>query len=320
MNRSPGSGSAALLRDHPRGTGMPPAAGAMVMATGIVSIAFETAGYSIVSLIALGVGVTAWVLLAADFVRRLLTARSRVEADAHTPAALTGVAATAVLGTRLALAELRPAAIASLILATLLWPLLLVAVLRNRGRQMPGSVFLICVATQSLAVLAAALATSLQAGWLADAGLALFGVGIVLYAEALLRFDVRQVRTGHGDHWVSTGALAISAVAASRLASTGHWTGGAAATLDNLTLALAAAALAGYAVLLFAEVRWPRPGADVRRWATVFPLGMTAQAALTAPSPILHPVGHALLWVAALAWLATAAMSIVLLHGALDSP
>ncbi|WP_329811763.1 tellurite resistance/C4-dicarboxylate transporter family protein [Streptomyces sp. GSL17-113] len=316
MNGSPGDGGAAPRRGHrPPGAGMPPAAGAMVMATGILSIAFRTAGHWIVSLIALGIAVAAWLLLAADFARRLITARSRLEADAHTPAALTGVAATAVVGTRLALADLRPAAIALLVLATVLWPVVLTAVLRNRGRRMPGAVFLICVATQSIAVLAATLATTLRAGWLADAGLAVFCVGIVLYAEALLRFDPRQLRTGRGDHWVATGALAISALAAERLASSGHWAGGGVTVLDDLALALVAAALAGYAVLLVAEVRWPRPGADVRRWATVFPLGMTAQAVLAAPATLLHPLGRPLLWVAALAWLATAAMSVVLLRG-----
>ncbi|MGX9229265.1 hypothetical protein ACWV95_29625 [Streptomyces albus] len=42
---------------------------------------------------------------------------------------------------------------------------------------------------------------------------------------------------------------------------------------------------------------------------------MTAQAVLAAPATLLHPLGRPLLWVAVLAWLATAAMSVVLLRG-----
>ncbi|MFI6051959.1 hypothetical protein ACIBCO_17945 [Streptomyces violascens] len=60
-------------------------------------------------------------------------------------------------------------------------------------------------------------------------------------------------------------------------------------------------------MLLLAEARWPRPRYEIRRWSTVFPLGMTAVAALSA-SPAtgiarLHTLGAVLLWIALAAWL-----------------
>ncbi|MFD0327932.1 hypothetical protein ACFQZC_06055 [Streptacidiphilus monticola] len=64
-------------------------------------------------------------------------------------------------------------------------------------------------------------------------------------------------------------------------------------------------------MLLAAEMRRPRLRFDVRRWATVFPLGMTAVAALTAAAVTgwtwLHGLGTVLLWIAAAAWALTAA-------------
>ncbi|MFJ7783680.1 hypothetical protein [Streptomyces fungicidicus] len=81
-----------------------------------------------------------------------------------------------------------------------------------------------------------------------------------------------------------------------------------------VTLVLLLAALAWYAVIAVAELRWPRPGYDPRRWATVFPLGMTAVAALTAAGEVgpatsgwLEPLGRVLLWVAVAVWALAAA-------------
>ena len=78
----------------------PPAAGAVVMATAIVSVGLRVTGYEVLSRIAFAVACAFWLGLAADFAVRLLWDRRRWLTEAGTPGALTATAATAVLGTR----------------------------------------------------------------------------------------------------------------------------------------------------------------------------------------------------------------------------
>ncbi|CAM5582308.1 hypothetical protein SHIRM173S_07788 [Streptomyces hirsutus] len=170
-----------------------PAAGAAVMATGIVSVALHLAGREILSLIFLVLACAAWLGLAAEFTLRLLRERERWASEAKTPGALTAVAATAVLGTRVSALGHDALAGALLALATVLGPR---RSSWSYGADAPacrGSVFLCCVATQALAVLAATLAAAESAAWLARVALVLFWFGLVLYVLALFRFDLRQV-------------------------------------------------------------------------------------------------------------------------------
>ncbi|MEU3726335.1 hypothetical protein AB0E73_26995, partial [Streptomyces sp. NPDC031705] len=183
------------------------------------------------------------------------------------------------------------------------------AVVRHWRRRMPGAAFLVCVATQGLAVLAAALSAAWSLAWLAQAALACCCLGLLLYVLALARFDFHEVVRGAGDHWIAGGALSITALAGAKLTASPLWTGPAHAALRTATLAALCISLAWYAVLLAAELRSPRPRYDIRRWSTVFPLGMTATACLTAApatgTPWLHPLGEVLLWIAAAAWVLT---------------
>ncbi|MFE5805560.1 tellurite resistance/C4-dicarboxylate transporter family protein [Streptomyces sp. NPDC056491] len=290
-------------------TGLPPAAGAAVMATGIISVGLHLTGYEVVSLAALAVAGALWLVLAADFTFRLLGDRGRFRAEADTPAALTAVAATAVIGARLSVQGWQTAAAVLLVLATVLWPGLLLNVVRHWEQRMPGAAFLGCVATQGLSVLAASLATAEHVDWLARGALAAFCLGLLLYLASLFRFDLREVVGGAGDHWVAGGALSISALAGSKLTASPVWTGSAHAALRTVTLALLALSLVWYVVLLAAELSHPRPRYDIRRWATVFPLGMTATACLSVADPAgipwLRPLGEVLLWVSVGAWLLT---------------
>ncbi|MFC9700071.1 tellurite resistance/C4-dicarboxylate transporter family protein [Streptomyces sp. NPDC056943] len=287
----------------------PPVTGAAVMATGILSVGLSLTGFEAVSVVALCLATALWVLLAFGFSALILEDRRRWESIADTPPALTAVAATTVLGVRFELLGLTPVAVSLLVIAALVWPVTLIAVLRHLTRRAPGAVFLICVATQGLAVLCAVLAPEVG-DWLARVALGLFLLGLVLYVDALARFDVRQVVTGAGDQWIAGGALAISALTGSKLLASGVWSGGAATTLRVATLVLVALDLAWYAVLLCGEVARPRLGYDVRRWATVFPLGMTAVASLSVSAATgvgwLEGVGRVLLWIAVAAWLPVA--------------
>ncbi|MGY6025605.1 tellurite resistance/C4-dicarboxylate transporter family protein [Streptomyces spinosirectus] len=294
----------------------PPAAGAAVMATGILSVGLRLTGHEVLSRIALVLACAAWVGLAADFGARLVRDRERWWADARRPQSLTTVAATTVLGTRFSLAGRPVLAEALLAPAAVLWPVLLVEVVRNWQRRMPGSVFLCCVATEGLAVLGATLAGAEATAWLAHTALVLFGLGLVLYGVALSRFDLRQVTEGQGDQWVACGALAISAFAGSKLLAADSarlylWNDDDRGVLRFVTAALLVLDLAWYAVLLVAEAARPRLRYDARRWATVFPLGMTATAVLSAATalgaPWLKGPGQVLLWIAVAVWVAVAA-------------
>ncbi|MFJ2304775.1 tellurite resistance/C4-dicarboxylate transporter family protein [Streptomyces sp. NPDC087787] len=296
----------------------PPAAGAAVMATGIVSVALHLAGYELLSRVILAPACFAWLTLAADFVLRLLGDRSRWIKDAGTPGALTAVAATTVLGTRFASLGWQTLAEALLALAFVLWPGLLVLVVRNSRRPMPGAVFLSCVATEGLAVLAATLARTQGVAWPAYAALVLFWIGLALYVFALCCFDPRQLLEGHGDHWIAGGALAISALAGARLVTVGSgrylWDGDDSDVLRTVTLALLVLDLCWYAVLVVAELVRPRPRYDVRRWSTVFPMGMTAAASMSVATAANLPswgLGEVLLWIAVAAWLAVAAGAVL---------
>ncbi|MFF3960280.1 tellurite resistance/C4-dicarboxylate transporter family protein [Streptomyces griseorubiginosus] len=309
-------------------TQRPPAAGAAVLATGILSLGLHLTGYETLSRIALVIGCVAWLGLAAEFAVRLLRERARWAAEAGTPGALTAVAATTVLGTRFAALGRQSLAEALLALAALLWPVLIVFVVSHWRRRMPGGVFLGCVATEGLAVLGATLAAAESAAWLAHTALVLFWLGLVLYGVALFRFDPRQVLEGHGDHWIAGGALGISALAGAQLIAADSallylWNDDDLGVLRAVTVTLLVLDLAWYAVLLGAEWVRPRPRYDVRRWATVFPMGMSAAATLSVASAVdvswLKVPGEVLLWIAVAAWLAVTVGTVAEARAALRS-
>ncbi|MFE3258056.1 MFS transporter [Nocardia sp. NPDC059091] len=290
---------------------LPPAMGAFVMATGILSVGTHLTGYETVSRLLLALAGIIWLVLAADFVSRQLWDHDRWVSDADTPAALTAVAATTVLGTRLCLLGWQVVAIALLVVATVVWPVLLVMVIRHWNRRMPGAVFLVCVSTEGLSVLAATLAQDGAGDWLAAAALVCFMLGLLLYPVAFAHFDIAETWRGAGDQWVMTGALAISTLAASKLTAWQQWTGTPHTVLGAVTLALLVVTLGCYAILVGAEVMRFRPGYNVRRWATVFPLGMTSVAALSTGAGLslswARTLGRVLLVVAIVVWLLVAA-------------
>lgn len=255
------------------------------MGTGIVSVALASDRRHWLSLALLAIAAATWLLLASVLTKRAVGDWPRLCSEARTPAALTGVAATAVLGARATGLGWSGVAAALLTIATLLWLLLLFPVLSRPPANASGVAFMPTVSTQSLAVLAAQLAVRLHAPWMLYAGVGLFGLGLGLYVVVLVRFDFRQLLIGRGDHWVSGGALAISTLAAARitLGARGlHQWGAAAGSLHTLTLALWAVSAAWLPALIVAEAVRPRLGYDVRRWATVFPVGMYAACSFDA--------------------------------------
>ncbi|GAA4476735.1 hypothetical protein GCM10023094_17310 [Rhodococcus olei] len=167
-----------------------PVAGAAAMSFGIVSIALHVAGFDTLSLPWLVLGIVTWAALVVVAAGRLVLDRPRWMDESRTPAALTGVAATTVLGTRLSLLGRQAAA---LIVAVVAWLVLTPSVLRGRTTPTVGASFLLCVATQGPVVLAATLAVATGRPWLTVAATAFFGLGLCCYVVVVVRFDVRQL-------------------------------------------------------------------------------------------------------------------------------
>jgi tellurite resistance protein TehA-like permease len=290
-----------------------PASGAVVMGTGIVSVAMASDDRHVLSLVLVTIAAAIWIALGLVLAGRLLDGRRRVWSEARMPAALTSVAATAVLGARATGLGWSGVAAALFVLAGLLWLILLPLVVSRPAARVSGVAFMATVSTQSLAVLAAQLAVRVKAPRLLYVGLVLLVLGLLLYLFVLARFDFRQLFVGRGDHWVSGGALAISALGAARITLGARglhvlsaWSG----SLDTLTLTLWALAAAWLPALIFAEALRPRLGYDVRRWATVFPVGMYAACSFDTgrAAGVSGLISFAQVWV----WLAFALWLIVM--------
>jgi tellurite resistance protein TehA-like permease len=160
---------------------MPPASGAVVMGTGIVSIDLSLDHFEALSRILLVIDAFAWVALGALLAGRVLHDRERVRRESRSPAALTGVAGTAVLGTRLVLLGWDWAGIVLLVIALVFWLTLLRPVLGHWVTPTVGVSLVLTVSTESLAVLSASLATGERATWLLYAALAPFLLGLAFY-------------------------------------------------------------------------------------------------------------------------------------------
>lgn len=293
---------------------VPPASGAVVMGTSIVSIDFTIDGRETLSRALLALAALAWAGLGLLVGARVLADRPRAQREAASPAALTGVAGTAVLGARVALLGWTHVAEALLAVALCLWLALVPRVLRAWAAPTVGVSFVLTVATESLAVLAAVLAVQQRIAWLAVAALAALALGLVAYVFVLARFDLRQLLVGRGDHWVAGGALAIATLACGRAAQAARavqllhpLVGG----LDVASLALWASAAAWLPALLACEAAAPRLDYDARRWSTVFPFGMYAACSFVAGDVAavggIADFARAWIWVAFAVWLAAAA-------------
>jgi tellurite resistance protein TehA-like permease len=248
----------------------------VVMGTGIVSVSLQLAHRLVLSWLLFGITGLAWVVLGALLIRRLITDRRGLLAEARAAGALSAVAGTAVLASRIESAGPRGIAAAVAILATGLWLMLTPGVLRARALTTTGSSFLLTVALESLAVVAALLSEDVLVTVLA---LCACAAGIVAYLPVLMHFDRRELLTGAGDQWVAGGALAISALAVAEAGLAAQRS----ASLHGLVPALHAIAeviwllsILWLVVLVGAEIARPRLHYDPRRWATVFPTGMYA--------------------------------------------
>jgi tellurite resistance protein TehA-like permease len=233
------------------------------MGTGIVSVALALDGEETVSRALFALAAVGWVVSAAAALGR-----------EQLPASLTGVAGTAVLGGRAALLGWGRVATMALAVAVVMWLALLPSLVRTPRERAAGTSFLVVVATESIAVLAALVSQVEHTRWLATAALVPLVLGLAAYPLVARRFDLREIASGHGDQWVAGGALAIATLACAEVG--GAATGVLHSTLDHAALVVWVLAIGWLPVLVAGELRGPRRGFDLRRWATVFPVGMYA--------------------------------------------
>ena len=82
---------------------VPPASWTIVMASGVIAIDLDDVHLLVLSMVVLGLAATVWLFLAVVLGVPLIVRRGRFRSLARSPVSLLAVAATAVLGTGLAM-------------------------------------------------------------------------------------------------------------------------------------------------------------------------------------------------------------------------
>ena len=281
-----------------RGAGLPADAFAVVMATGIVSVAARSTGHpAVATAFAAMAGVALGVLAVCVAVG--VATRGSVVATGPDPLARSLLLFSAVAACDVVAACLGPDHVgvtAGLgVVAAALWLVLVpraVAALRSRPRRSRGEGarggwLLAAVGTESLALSAAHLTRAgVAVPVLLGVALALWALGLAAYLAIAVPIVRRiaaapdSVEVLSPDAWVLMGALAIatlsgsSVVLAARDSGALPWVPG---VLDPALVALWALGTAWIPGLVVGEIRRARrvpPCYERARWATVFPLGM----------------------------------------------
>ncbi|MEO7127070.1 MAG: tellurite resistance/C4-dicarboxylate transporter family protein [Nakamurella sp.] len=313
---------------------MAPDAFALVMATGIVSVAADDHGYRPVGAVLAALATAAFAVLAIAWGWHFLTHRGDVIADFRDPDValrmFTFVAGACVLG----VVWLREPSIVWIFAACagagwlLLIPLSARDV-RSRPRtelrnHVHGAWLLVSVATSGLATTAGDLAAGHSIGWLLYLGIVAWVVAWVLYVAVtyliLWRVWAQPFRAESiaPDAWILMGALAISALAGAHLLEASRALAPSAVVSDAVQGAMMVVwivATAWIPVLTAAQVwrliRVPRSlqFANVW-WSAVFPLGMYASATAAIAHDlrlaVLPSISLVFTWIGLAAWLAAA--------------
>jgi tellurite resistance protein TehA-like permease len=310
---------------------------ALVMGTGIVSVAARLLHYIAVSwtlfLIALAAYAVLWVILLARIIRFPGEVIGDLASHGRGPTFLTIVAANGVLGNLFDVSDTLTGLMPALFWLSLgLWAVLVYAFLSavtvgitkpDLEHGLNGSWLLLVVATESLAVLSCLLALRTGApAPLVFAALAFYLLGAMLYvllaALIFFRWVFRPMHAAEmgASWWINMGAVAIATLAGAQLM-----------TLPGVSPELAPQLgfVAPFTVLLWAtstfwipllvilfiwkEMQRGPHGYDPGLWSAVFPLGMYAAAthtyAAAARLPFLQPIADTIFWVALLAWTLT---------------
>ena len=315
-----------------------PGSFALVMATGIVSIAAEQRGYHGMAVVLLWANVGVYLILWGLSLVRLIRFPRRLLADltSHRKGAafLTIVAATEVLGSQFALLTTRIAvAVVLWWVGVALWTFLLYAFLTvvtfsdskpSLGEGIGGVWLLLVVSTESIAVLGVSVAPHIDTtvilfvsllAYLIGAMLYIVVIGLIFYRWTFFAMDPDQATP---PYWINMGALAITTLAGSNLLlASPQWT-----LLKELV-----PFLKGMTLLFWAFATWWIPllvimgvwrhvvmrvplQYDPQFWALVFPLGMYSVATTKMIAAVVLPFGGwipaSVFWFALGAWALTA--------------
>ncbi len=311
---------------------------ALVMATGIMSIAMANHGKSLLSLALLVLAMIAYLVLVMLTVWRIVAHRGLMLADLRNPKIAFGyftfVAGTDVVGTALVTRHAYGIALVLLVVGTLGWLVLGYVVpwtaVVGRGRDGPllaeanGTWFIWVVASESVAVLAAALEPEMLdlRRPLAILAVLSWAVGLFLYGAAGIFVAARMMLYPFGPrdltppYFVSMGATAITVVAGARIVQMTD------APMVEATRGLAA----GLSVVFWAFGTWLIPAllaAGIWRhlvhkipltytaplWSVVFPVGMYGVGSHFLGQadnlPIVEAVGASESWLALAVWAVT---------------
>lgn len=283
--------------------GLNPGYFALVMGTGIVSIGLADHGWDVLSLILLVIDALCYGVLVVLVIIRAIRHSDALRADFEDPAKafafFTFVAASCVLGSRLAVAGEHGVAAVLLVVGSAAWlvlgyliPWTALLLRENRGSVLSsanGTWFIWVVGSQAIAVLAATL-QPMYPDWrqgLAILAVVSWAIGVFLYGVVGVVIVVRLLFYGMRPaeftppYWVSMGATAITVVAGARIVDMAN------APMVDATRAL----IAGTAVLFWALGTWLIPPLVIAGywrhirhkvplryepalWSIVFPLGM----------------------------------------------
>ncbi|EPR76672.1 C4-dicarboxylate transporter/malic acid transport protein [Leifsonia rubra CMS 76R] len=311
---------------------------ALVMATGIVSIGCRLLGHSLIAEILLYATVAGWLILSAAYVTRIVRFPRRFLASLRAPSSavayFTVVAGTNVLATALLAHKTWLLSAVLGIIAFVLWLVLTyglfssVVLAGNRPalREITGVWLVWVVGTQSIAVLATALAPQLPwldgGDMLASAAVLFWGVGVVLYLILVVIIFLRLflIETTAAElgpaYWILMGATAISVRAAAGILDLDT-------SNPNPLLTQVHPFVAGFAVVLWAFGSWFIPMLvifglwryfvrhyswryEAKLWSVVFPLGMYAVASVTLGRAIgfdfFQQLAAVWVWIGVAAW------------------
>ncbi len=283
---------------------LPPAYFAMVMATGIVSIAAQLLGFSLIAVVLLWLNLAFYAVLWLLTLGRILWFPGRLLADLFDfrrgPGYLTTVAGTCIVGSQLVLLKgAYQTGLSILVFGSGLWVLLIYAVCTafviredkpSLKEGINGTWLLCTVSTQSVSVLSGRLINHVQ-GYgeiLAFLAMGTFFLGCVFYLIIITlifyRFMFFQM-SGEAlgaPYWINMGAVAITTLAGSTLASSGH---------DAKILAPFMPFITGLTLMFWSVASWWVPllivltlwrylvcrvriSYSAEYWSMVFPLGM----------------------------------------------